>query len=218
MTDPKPTAVEAFSAVQEEIQAIEKNDRNPQQGFDFRGIDAVMNKVGPILRKHGVLTIPRPLSIQSERYATKGQTMMRNVTVEMEYTVYGPAGDHFVGGAYGEAADSGDKAVSKAQSVAYRTFLLQALTIPTRQPDPDASSHDRAVFNQEAQAARDALAELCDELGITRLRAMQDFAAANGGMDIRYATDPGPIRALTERYRTADTTSPVENQEPAGEQ
>ncbi|NKU87713.1 hypothetical protein GS884_09095 [Rhodococcus hoagii] len=58
--------------------------------------------------------------------------------------MFGPAGDSFSGSAYGEAADAGDKAVSKAQSVAYRTFLLQGLTVPTEERDPDADVHERA--------------------------------------------------------------------------
>ena len=205
MTDTKPTVFEAFSAVQGEIQAIEKSEHNSQQGFNFRGIDAVMNQVGPVLRTHGVFIIPRGLSIQFERYETKSKTAMRNATVEMEYTVYGPAGDSFTGSAYGEAADSGDKAVSKAQSVAYRTFLLQGLTIPTRQTDPDANSHDRAAFSQDAEDARTDLLALCTELNIPPAQAMAAFASDTDGDDIRTTTDAGSIRALATRYRNEYT-------------
>ncbi|WP_324191082.1 ERF family protein [Nocardia farcinica] len=212
---PKVGVYEAFSRVMGEVQVIEKRDRNTDQGFDFRGIDAVLNKVGPVLRRHGVVIIPRPLSIQTERYVTTRGTAMRNVIVHMEYTVIGPAGDTLVGGAYGEAADSGDKATPKAQSVAYRTFLLQGLTIPTRQPDPDAASHERAARNPEADAAREELAELCDQLGIDRHKAGADFFAQHR-IHIRDATDPGPIRALAEQYRT--TSSAHDGSEgPAGE-
>jgi hypothetical protein len=41
--------------------------------------------------------------------------------------------------------DSGDKAVPKAMSVAFRTALLQALALPTDEPDPDASTYERAA-------------------------------------------------------------------------
>jgi hypothetical protein len=40
--------------------------------------------------------------------------------------------------------DSGDKATAKAMSVAMRTALLQALCLPTDEPDPDATSYERA--------------------------------------------------------------------------
>lgn len=146
------TVYEAFAAVMADVRAIEKGDRNAQQGFSFRGIDAVMQHVGPVLRKYGVIIIPTAEELKSEVYQTAKGTAMRNATVTMRYTVYGPGGDHFTGCTYGEAADSGDKAVTKAQSVAYRTFLLQALTVPTGDPDPDADSHERAARSPADEA------------------------------------------------------------------
>lgn len=221
--DTKPTVFEAWSRVMGAVQAIGKGDYNSDQRFHFRGIDKVMDAVGPVLREHQVIVVPTAEDITTERYVTKRDTAMKNAAVRMRYTVYGPAGDSFSGVTYGEAADSGDKAVAKAQSVAYRVFLLQGLTIPTNEPDPDTHSHERVAVNPEAQQARDELAELCEQLGITLGRAVQDFAAANGGLDIREATDPGPIRALAERYRVekapppAEDTRHADDQEPAGE-
>lgn len=151
---------EAFGAVMADVKAISKDDKNPQQGFNFRGIDAVMQSVGPVLRKYGVFIIPTGQEMRSETYATRSGTSMRNVTVTMSYRVYGPAGDSFEGVSFGEAADSGDKAVTKAQSVAYRTFLLQALTVPTGDPDPDGSVHERAVEPPPRTELDDALDEL----------------------------------------------------------
>lgn len=136
-----------------QVQGIRKGDRNAQQGFNFRGIDAVMNHVGPALREHGVVIIPEAVDMESERYDTAKGGKMKNVTVLMKYTVHGPEGDSFSGSAYGEAADAGDKAVSKAQSVAYRTFLLQSLTVPTDEPDPDSFVHERAEECSEAELA-----------------------------------------------------------------
>jgi hypothetical protein len=39
--------------------------------------------------------------------------------------------------------DWGDKGTPKAMSVAFRTFLLQALTIPTDEAEPDAQVYER---------------------------------------------------------------------------
>lgn len=149
---------EAWSAVMLEVQAISKDSRNSQQNFNFRGIDAVMNTVGPALRRHGVMVIPEAMSETAERYETAPKsnasrgTAMVNRLVEVRFTVYGPRGDSFEGSAYGEAADSGDKAMSKAHSVAYRTFLLQALTIPTDEADPDATAHERTATRPQGRA------------------------------------------------------------------
>jgi hypothetical protein len=127
-----------------DVTAIAKSERNRDQNFNFRGVDTVVNAVGPALREHGVLVIPRPVSIRFHDYETKRGTAMRNCVVEMAYTILGPAGDTIDGGgAYGEASDAGDKSVSKAQSVAYRVFLLEALAIPTDEPDSDLETHER---------------------------------------------------------------------------
>lgn len=152
------TVHEAFAAVMADVRAIEKSERNQQQGFTFRGIDNVMQVVGPALRTHSVFIIPTAEDMTSESYQTKSGTQMQNVTVKMRFTVFGPDGDSFEGISYGQSADAGDKAVTKAQSVAYRTFLLQALTVPTGDPDPDASIHERAVpaVDPELEAADEA--------------------------------------------------------------
>lgn len=137
------TVDEAWNAVMRDVQGIKKGERNKAQGFNFRGIDTVMNAVGPVLREHGVTIVPSAEDINTTSYETAKGTTMFSAIVKMRYTVRGPAGDSFEGGAFGEAADAGDKAVSKAQSVAYRVFLLQGLTIPTDEPDPDSESHER---------------------------------------------------------------------------
>lgn len=149
MSDPTMNIYAALSAVMGDVQGIGKKQRNQDQNFNFRGIDAVMNAVGPALREHGVIVVPLAEDIKSETYETKRGTAMRNVTVRIRWCFYGPDGSSIEAVSYGEAADSGDKAVSKAHSVAYRTVLLQALCIPTDEPDPDSSAHERAARPSE---------------------------------------------------------------------
>lgn len=198
----QPTVHAAFTAVMADVQAIRKAERNNVQNFNFRGIDAVMNAVGPALRKHGVVIVPTAESVDQERYNTAKGGLMHGVVVKMSYTVYGPAGDHFTGGAYGQAADSGDKAVSKAESVAYRTFLLQALTIPTDEPDPDLSVHERVNPQpSEADKARGALLETMKFKKLDPTLAVERFAADGHG-DLRTSGDEKAIRALTDFYRS----------------
>lgn len=135
----------ALSAVMGDVQAVRKGDRNEAQGFRFRGVDAVVNAVGPALRTHGVIVLPRVLARHTETYQTSKGATMRSVAVEVEFTFVGPDGSTLVCSTVGEAADAGDKATPKAHSVAFRTALLQALCIPTDEPDPDASTHERAA-------------------------------------------------------------------------
>lgn len=200
----------AWANVMADLIAISKSEKYEGQGtFMFRGIDRVMNAVGPVLREHQVVVTPRTLSLQSERYRTKGGTDMRDVTVEMEYTVRGPGGDTFIGGAYGEAADSGDKATSKAESVAYRTFLLQALTIPTHDPEPDLNVHERDYSEpvgggrppkrSAPDQARDDLLRILQDRGYEAQEAIDKFYADGHGV-LGDSTDVKAIRALIKHF------------------
>lgn len=140
-----PTIQSALASVMEDVQAVAKKDRNSSQGFNFRGIDAVVNAVAPALRKHKVVVVP---TVENFQYDTveigKNRTSMGHVVLMVRYRFWGQAGDFIEAVVVGEAMDSGDKAMSKAMSVAFRTALLQALALPTDEPDPDASSYERS--------------------------------------------------------------------------
>ena len=139
------TVHQALSKVMAEVQAVRKDSKNQAQRFNFRGIDAVMNAVGPALRKHGVTILPEDVEVHRSNGTTANGKQTAEVVVKVTYRVYGPAGDSIHGKVAAEAMDFGDKAIAKAMSVAYRTFLLQALTIPTDEPDPDSESYERGV-------------------------------------------------------------------------
>ena len=147
MTD-TPTVHQALSAVMADVQAVRKDSKNQAQRFSFRGIDAVMNAVGPALRKQKVVILPIETDVhRSERTLASGKAATE-VVLKVTYRVYGPSGDHIEGTVAAEAMDMGDKAIAKAHSVAYRTFLLQALTIPTDEPDPDEVTYEKAPSQQ----------------------------------------------------------------------
>ncbi|MGC7299302.1 ERF family protein, partial [Mycobacteroides abscessus subsp. massiliense] len=46
------TIYQALSEVMKDVGAVRKGERNQQQGFSFRGIDAVTSAVYPALTKH----------------------------------------------------------------------------------------------------------------------------------------------------------------------
>lgn len=155
MTDSKPTVHEALTKVMGDVQAVKKNSRNQAQKFVFRGIDAVMNAVGPALRKHGVVILPEEVDVHRSNGTTVSGKQTAEVVVKVTYRVYGPGGDSIHGRVAAEAMDFGDKAVAKAMSVAYRTFLLQALTIPTDEPDPDVVVYERGAPQENRGAPRE---------------------------------------------------------------
>jgi len=135
----------AMAAVMSEVGAVKKGDRNTSQNFSFRGIDAVVNAVSPALRAHGIIVTPK---VETFDYSTveigKNRTPMGHVRVIVTYTFHHVGGGVITATVPGEAMDSGDKATAKAMSVAFRTALLQALSLPTDEPDPDSHSYERA--------------------------------------------------------------------------
>jgi hypothetical protein len=139
------TIAQALNEVMKQVGAVKKNDRNASQGFNFRGIDAVVNAVSPALQKYGVIVVP---SVEDYEYASveigKNRTVMGHVKVKVTYTFIGAGGDAIKATVVGEAMDSGDKATAKAMSVAFRTALLQTLSLPTDEPDPDSQSYERS--------------------------------------------------------------------------
>ena len=137
------TVNQALSKVMGDVQAVKKDSKNQSQKFNFRGIDAVVNAVGPALRKYGVTILPEDVEAHRSNGTTANGKQTSEVAVKVAYRIYGPAGDSIHGKVAAEAMDFGDKATAKAMSVAYRTFLLQALTIPTDEPDSDSESYER---------------------------------------------------------------------------
>ena len=141
----KPSVHEALAAVKAEVGAVKKAEKNVQQGFNFRGVDSVVNAASPALNKHGVIVVP---DIEDYAFDTveigRNKTSMGHFILRAKYTFYGPAGDSISCRVISESMDSGDKGAAKAMSVAYRIALLQTLNLPTDEPDPDTESYERS--------------------------------------------------------------------------
>lgn len=143
-TDTRSIA-ERLHAVMVAVSHVAKKDVNNHQKFNFRGIDAVVNAVGPAFRAEGVVILPEVLqsSYAVEQFGSN-RTNMGHVSVQVRYTFLGLQGDSVSVVSVGEATDSGDKATAKAMSVAFRTALLQTLCLPTDEPDPDYYTYERS--------------------------------------------------------------------------
>lgn len=183
-TETTPTVQQAWAAVMGDVRELAKGDRNAQQGFNFRGVDAVMNATGPALRRHSVSVVPVGVSnVLASTYTTKSGTVMRDVFLVVDYLITGPAGDTMPGAAAGEASDAGDKATPKAMSVAYRTFLLQALTLPTDDTDPDAQTYERAAEPTPETPVQTALRGIAQAQDVVVLGQVMQWAESQGIAD-----------------------------------
>lgn len=153
----------AMIAVMRDITSIGKSSKNVQQGFNFRGIDAVYNELHNLLAKHGIVTLPQAgTPVTEERVNMKGTTL-RFVQIPMTYQFVADDGSSITCQVIGEGMDSGDKATNKAMAIAHKYALLQTFLIPTEeQKDPDSETHEvaprvakspvREVSKEEAKA------------------------------------------------------------------
>lgn len=203
----KPTVVEALSNVMDDVQAVRKADRNTQQGYVFRGIDAVVNAVGPAFRKHGVVAVPHKSEAKYRDVLTNTGKPSRECTVTVTYRFYGPAGDFIECEVPGESMDFGDKGAPKAMSVAFRIALLQALCIPTDEPEPDSQSYERgtpASWDPETQVLIDAY---MDEIR----KAKTDEDIATVGKSVLAARTKGELpKAAYDRIAQAGAVRKAE--------
>jgi hypothetical protein len=105
----------------------------------YRGIEAAMNGLSGLLVKHGIAVTAEygDLSLESRAKEDPGK-FIRFATLQGTFTFTASDGTFTTFKAFGEASDSGDKAVVKAMSVAFRTALFQLFVVPTMALDPEA--------------------------------------------------------------------------------
>lgn len=136
---------EALQQVRRDVGIIAKGDKNDFHGFMFRGIERVLNKVGPALLANGINVIPELRDLQSRDVTTSKGKREREVTVIVAYVYETADGESRTAVVPGEASDAGDSATSKAMSVALRIAHLQMLQIPTGEADPAGRATTRGI-------------------------------------------------------------------------
>ncbi|MDQ3573659.1 MAG: ERF family protein [Actinomycetota bacterium] len=142
----QPSIHVLMSRIQAELPAIGKDQYNQQQKFHFRGIDAVLNALNPLLAKHGVFYCPHVTERVSEVRETKGGSAMYGVHLHVRYRFYGPNGDYVEASTWGEGTDMGDKATNKAITGAMKQALFQVFAISTGEaPDSDEHTPEQTV-------------------------------------------------------------------------
>ena len=118
-----------LAKVMRSVDHVGKGDFNSHQRFNFRGIDGVLNAVGPALREHNVVVYPRLHDVAYEEVKTSGGKASTACRVVVDYIFASVDGSTVETRVAAESWDTGDKAMPKAMSVAMRTALIQALSI-----------------------------------------------------------------------------------------
>lgn len=148
------------------IGAVGKNSKNEQQKFMYRGIDAVMNALSPVMSELGLFIVPEVLEqTREERTSIKKDfntgnertsTLLYSI-LKIKYTMYAPDGSSVSCVVIGEGMDSGDKASNKAMSVGFKYAAFQMFCIPTEEMvDPDSECHEVVAKNAPKTANKPA--------------------------------------------------------------
>lgn len=145
------------------ISAVSKDSVNQTQGFKYRGIDAVMNALYPVMSELGLFIVPEVLeqtreervSVKTYNNTEKKTTLLYSI-LKIKYTMYAPDGSNVSCVVIGEGMDSGDKASNKAMAVGLKYACFQMFMIPTEDMiDPDSETHEvepKAPKKQDAPA------------------------------------------------------------------
>ena len=174
----------AICQTMSDIGIVGKNSKNTQQGFMFRGIDAVMNALNPAMIKNGIFVVPEIMEqSREERTTDKGKLLIYSIC-KIKFTFYAQDGSSVSAVVIGEGMDGGDKATNKAMSIAFKYACFQVFCIPTEEMrDPDAEIHEpqpkienmkiseakvSALLNKCANDGVD-INNICDKMKVERI-------------------------------------------------
>lgn len=138
----KVSIYELLPRVQRALGGIQKGQKNTQRNYNFRGIDDLLNAIGPHLAREGVL-LDVKVSKHTLREVETEKGFRVCCTLKMRVRFIAPDGSSTSSTTYGEAMDyNGDKATNKAMSVAFKYAFFLGLAIPLEPGVLEDSDHD----------------------------------------------------------------------------
>jgi len=152
---------EKLAAVVSAIGAVGKNQKcQAGASFSFRGIDDAFFAVHPLFAEHGILMLPTLLNADFCEVETRNGGIQHYARLTVKYAFVAVDSSAVECTVIGEAFDSGDKAASKAMSVAAKTAIWQVFTVPVKENpedrEPDFVAHERTAKGRQMPAPRPA--------------------------------------------------------------
>jgi len=194
-------ALRKFLALMNVVDSLGKDKQaSPEMGgYTFRSIDSAMDAVGHGMRHVGLIMRSEVIKRDEVKTVVNGR-VWTSVSAEMRYVFVDPddGSEHAIE-MVGEGRDLGDKATSKAVSMALKYGLLQSLCIPFNAPESDGETtppieredprqqEQRPAQQQRQESApeppddtpsrEELAASVDDELNAQALRAVQAIDA-----------------------------------------
>lgn len=135
MSSAVPLIYSRMSKVMGAVGAIEKDRKNEQQRYQYRGIDDAFNALNKPLTEAGVFFVPEVIESSESTFESKSGTRQVRVKLKVKYTFYAEDGSSIVSVVEGENIDSSDKATNKALQAACKYMLFQVFCIPVEEAD-----------------------------------------------------------------------------------
>jgi hypothetical protein len=142
------TVIQRILAVAAEVGVLAP-ERSGGVPFAFRGVDATVSKLTPLLNKHQVFIAPTQVVQELTQRDVPGGKVVTKADLVVHYRAYGAAGDHLDFQVPGQADDFADRSTAQAMSVAFRILLLQVFHIAANGNEEEASE---ATKNSREQA------------------------------------------------------------------
>lgn len=172
VSEAKPGAIyAAMIKIMAECGVVGKMRKNPQQGYQFRGIDDVVAHLNQVMASHGVFPVPYVVTAERELMPTKAGGSMVSVRLLVDHIFTAVDGSRVTTRTLGEAMDSGDKASNKAQSTALKYSLTEVFMIPTYEADRDTEEASPVIDPAEALKAKLAAEQKAKPTPVERVRA-----------------------------------------------
>lgn len=150
-----PLVYKAINAVAAELAhvGIPKTNTNLKEQYQYRSIDDVLNRLSPLLAKHGLCVLPRVLERIAVDRQSAHNTLLVSVGLKVAFDLVSSRdGSRHRVKTFGEALDEGDKATAKAMSAAYKAAMLQTFCIPLAgNEDGDADSPKLGTRSHQAE-------------------------------------------------------------------
>ena len=178
--------LERVSLIQKELaqSGIQKAGHNKVQNYRFRGIDQVLQSLSALLPKHGVFMTVEYTDINIQNGKTKNGADVRFVTLKGQYTFHDVEnGSTITHIAYGEGADTNDKAVQKAMSSAMKYAILQGFVVPINGVLIDSDNENPLTDNDNNSPLGNMSDEERQQFERKEWIAALEKAAKNGGID-----------------------------------
>jgi len=197
----------ALAAVNRKLGTIAKTQKNEYQNYMFRGIDDVMNALGPLLDEEEILVVREDMDLQLDRPAGSKKLL---ATLKTKWTLTAVDGSGLAVVAFGQGEDTQDKAVNKAASASFKYGVcLQLFCVPTADMEDADKGMPEIVDTptRATEAQKETIRTLVEETGKDLTRLCEYY----GGQSLGHLSGVDADDAIAVMRRLASTKKAVDN-------